>query len=241
MAKRILIIEDEHDLAELVANRLRSEGFAVDICHDGKSGVERCLTTEPDLVVLDLMLPELDGLEVCRRIQQHRRTPVVMMTAKSDESDVLIGLGVGADDYITKPFSPRELAARVHAVLRRASNTDPERDIHVSGDVRFDKSSRTVTRHGLDVHLTATEFDLALTLVIASGTVLSREQLLQKVWGYRDGSGARTVDSHVRAVRRKLGDDLIRTVHGIGYASTPPVTTSPMTAAPPHQSRPANE
>lgn len=221
MSKRILIIEDEQDLAELVATRLRSEGFIVDICSDGRSGIERCLTTEPDLVVLDLMLPEIDGLEVCRRIQQNRRTPVVMMTAKSDENDVLIGLGVGADDYITKPFSPRELAARIQAVLRRTEDSVTPRDVHVHGDVRLDKSSRTASRSGDPVHLTATEFDLALTLVAANGAVLSREQLLHQVWGYRDGSGARTVDSHVRAVRRKLGDDLIRTVHGIGYASTP--------------------
>ncbi len=218
MGKRILIIEDEVDLAELIASRLRSEGFVVDICGDGKSGVERSFTTEPDLVILDLMLPELDGLEVCRQIQQHRRTPVVMVTAKDDESDVLIGLGVGADDYITKPFSPRELAARVHAVLRRTGEQQAERDIFENGDVRLDKSSRTASKQGELVHLTATEFDLTLTLMTANGAVLSREQLLHQVWDYRDGSGARTVDSHVRAVRSKLGDDLIRTVHGVGYA-----------------------
>ncbi len=222
MAKRILIIEDEHDLAELMASRLRSEGFIVDIRNDGRTGVEQCMASEPDLVVLDLMLPELDGLEVCRQIQQHRRTPVVMVTAKDDESDVLIGLGVGADDYITKPFSPRELAARVHAVLRRTTQTETDTEVFLHGELRFHRSARTVELDQESIHLTATEFDLALALISAKGAVLSREQLLHQVWGYRDGSGARTVDSHVRALRRKLGSDLVRTVHGVGYAATTP-------------------
>jgi DNA-binding response OmpR family regulator len=214
----ILIIEDERDIAEVVASRLRSEGFATEICGDGVAGVERCSALRPDLVVLDLMLPGLDGIEVCRRIQQERRTPVVMLTAKDEETDVLVGLGVGADDYITKPFSPRELVARIHAVLRRAGAGPPPASRLRVGDLEIDEATRTVLRAGTPVHLTATEFDLLYVLAAARGTVLRRDQLLSRVWGYRDGSGARTVDSHVRALRRKLGDEVIRTVHGVGYA-----------------------
>ncbi len=214
----ILIIEDELDIADLVAARLRSEGHVVHIATDGPSGVERCLTLGPDLVVLDLMLPGLDGLEVCRRIQRAGRVPVIMLTAKDDETDMLVGLGVGADDYLTKPFSPRELVARVAALLRRSGDDRPSNDRLVLGSVTIDVAQRRVSHNGEVIHLTATEFDLLRALAAADGAVLSRPQLLSEVWGYRDGSGARTVDSHVRAVRRKLGDDLIRTVHAIGYA-----------------------
>jgi len=222
MSGTILIIEDEPDIAELVASRLRSEGFATEICADGLSGIERCLALRPDLVVLDLMLPGLDGIEVCRRIQRDRRTPVVMLTAKDEETDMLVGLGVGADDYISKPFSPRELVARIHAVLRRSIDDVGTLDSVLIGDVAIDEATRTVERDGVVVHLTATEFDMLYALVAARGAVLTRAQLLDRVWGYRDASGARTVDSHVRAVRRKLGDDLIRTVYSVGYAIARP-------------------
>lgn len=222
MGGTILIIEDERDIADLVASRLRSEGFDIEICGDGAEGVERCRELAPDLVVLDLMLPGLDGLEVCRRIQRERRTPVVMLTAKDDETDMLVGLGVGADDYLTKPFSPRELVARVRAVLRRAHGAAVAAPRLRVGEVVIDEATRTVERAGVAVHLTATEFDLLQALAVAGGAVLTREQLLYRVWGYRDGSGVRTVDSHVRAVRRKLGRDLIRTVHGVGYAIAVP-------------------
>lgn len=227
MGGTILIIEDESDIAELVASRLRSEGFATEICADGMSGVERCLALRPDLVVLDLMLPELDGIEVCRRIQQARRTPVVMLTAKDEESDLLVGLGVGADDYLTKPFSPRELVARIKAVLRRAAADSPPSHQVVVGEVVIDEAKRVVELSGAPVHLTATEFDLLYALASAGGAVLTRDQLLYRVWGYRDGSGVRTVDSHIRGLRRKLGADLIRTVHSVGYAMAPSVEDRP--------------
>ena len=216
----ILVVEDEPAIAAAVAARLESEGHEVEVCHDGAEAVERCRATEPDLVVLDLLLPNLDGLEVCRQIQSERRVPVVMLTARDDETDMLIGFAVGADDYITKPFSPRELVARVAAVLRRVADepSDPTTPDHQLGAVEIWRASRRIRMEERDVHLTPTEFDLLAQLAAATPTVLTREQLLVGVWGYRDGSGARTVDSHVRAVRRKLGDDVIRTVHGVGYA-----------------------
>jgi DNA-binding response OmpR family regulator len=219
--RSILVIEDEATIAQSVADRLRSEGFAVEIAVDGPSGVDACARLRPDLVVLDLMLPGLDGLEVCRRIQHDRPVPVLMLTARDSETDLVVGLAVGADDYLTKPFSARELVARIHALLRRveraATPADDSATLHL-GDVELDVSSRRVTRAGADVHLTPTEFDLLVFLVRRPGKVFTRAALLSDVWGYRDGSGPRTVDSHVRALRRKLGNDVVRTVHGVGYA-----------------------
>jgi len=218
----IVVIEDEAAIASAVATRLASAGYGAEIATDGASGVELVDRLHPDLVVLDLMLPGLDGLEVCRRIQRDRRIPVVMLTARDAESDVLSGFAAGADDYLTKPFSPRELVARVQAVLRRAqapaaadAGDGPMLQL---GDLEIDLDARRVRRAGDDVHLTATEFDLLTCLASRPGVVRSREELLADVWGYRDGSGARTVDSHVRAIRRKLGNDVIRTVHSVGYA-----------------------
>jgi DNA-binding response OmpR family regulator len=219
VSRTILVVEDEPPIASAVADRLRSEGFDVEVASDGLTGVERCAALQPDLVVLDLMLPGIDGLEVCRRIQQARRTPVLMLTARDTETDLVVGLAVGADDYLTKPFSPRELVARVQAILRRVETTDGPTPRSRLGDVELDRSSRVVRRAGEPVHLTPTEFDLLACLLDADGAVLTRVELLQAVWGYRDGSGARTVDSHVRALRRKLGDGVIRTVHAVGYAA----------------------
>ena len=225
MPRSIVVVEDEEAIAAAVADRLRNEGYRVEIAGDGSSGVEACRRVRPDLVVLDLMLPGLDGLEVCRRIQAERPTPVLMLTARDSETDLLVGLGVGADDYMTKPFSPRELVARVGAILRRMQRSGEE-PTAVSpsfcvGDVEVEPASRRVRRAGEAVHLTPTEFDLLTCLVAQHGAVLSRQQLLARVWGYDGSSGARTVDSHVQALRRKLGPDLVRTVHGVGYAIDP--------------------
>jgi DNA-binding response OmpR family regulator len=217
--RTVLVIEDEATIAASVAARLRKEGFLVESAADGPSGVERCRQLRPDLVVLDVMLPGLDGLEVCRRIQRERPVPVLMLTARDDETDVLVGLGVGADDYMTKPFSPRELVARVKALLRRVERLpEPAGGSIRVGELTIDPDARQVRWADDLVHLTPTEFDLLHHLAGRPGVVLSRERLLGEVWGYRDGSGARTVDSHVRALRRKLGPDVIRTVHGVGYA-----------------------
>jgi DNA-binding response OmpR family regulator len=222
--RRILVVEDERTIAESVAARLRAEGFLVDLAHDGPSAVARARLAQPDLVVLDVMLPGFDGLEVCRRIQAERPVCVLMLTARGDENDLLVGLAVGADDYLTKPFSMRELAARVHALLRRAERggptggEQPDEAPIVVGDLEINRSERRVVRGGVEAHLTPTEFDLLVQLARRPKAVLPRERLLAEVWGWADASGTRTVDSHVKALRRKLGADLIRTVHGVGYA-----------------------
>ncbi len=213
------MIEDEQTIASAVAARLRTEGFDVEVAHDGPGGVDLVRRYVPDLVVLDLMLPGLDGIEVCRQIQRDRQVPVVMLTARDSETDKLVGLGVGADDYMTKPFSPRELVARIRAVLRRAARApEPEAPTLRYGSFELDPARREVTRDGEPVHLTPTEFDLLHFLARTPHVVYGRPRLLREVWGYRADAGERTVDSHIRALRRKVGADVIRTVHGIGYA-----------------------
>jgi len=219
--RRILVVEDERTIAEAVTARLRAEGFDVDAAADGPTAVATARRTRPDLVVLDVMLPGFDGLEVCRRIQAERPVPVIMLTARGDETDLLVGLAVGADDYLTKPFSLRELAARVHALLRRMEKlARPEGDEPpiVLGELEINFAERRVRRAGTEIHLTPTEFDLLAHLASRPRQVLPRERLLADVWGWADASGTRTVDSHIKALRRKLGQDLIRTVHGVGYA-----------------------
>jgi len=222
-APLICVIEDESVIASAVAARLRAEGFDVEVAEDGPSGVRLCDRVRPDLVVLDVMLPGMDGLEVCKRVQRDRAVPVLMLTARGEETDVLVGLGVGADDYMTKPFSPRELVARVRALLRRVERRPaPAGDSLQVGALELDPATRRVHVGGEPVHLTPTEFDLLALLAARPGVVFTREQLLADVWGWRDGSGQRTVDSHVRGLRRKLGSGLVRTVHGIGYALEAP-------------------
>lgn len=226
----VLVVEDEPAIAQAIVHRLSAEGWTVEAVGDGLAGVSAASRLRPDVVVLDVMLPGIDGLEVCRRIQAERPVPVLMLTARDDETDMLIGLGVGADDYMTKPFSMRELVARTKALLRRteratraaemASAEQPDPPL-VLGDVTVDRAQRRVLRGDTEVHLTPTEFDLLLALAATPRTVLTRERLLAEVWDWVDASGTRTVDSHIKALRRKLGPDLIRTVHGVGYAFEP--------------------
>ena len=219
MPAKIVVVEDEPAIADAVAARLRADGHEVLVAADGLDGVALCRRERPDLVVLDLMLPGLDGYEVCRQVQAERPVPVLVLTARGEETDVVVGLRMGADDYVTKPFSPRELSARVDALLRRASRRPDEGAPLRAGEVELDVVTRRVSRAGEEVHLTPTEFDLLARLATRPGAVLSREQLLADVWGWRDaGSTTRTVDSHVAALRRKLGDDVVRTVVGVGYA-----------------------
>jgi len=217
--RRIAVIEDEESIASAIATRLRSEGYEVEIAGDGPGGVQLCDRWRPDLVVLDLMLPGLDGIEVCKQIQRDHPMPVLMLTARDSETDLLVGLAVGADDYMTKPFSARELVARIHALLRRADRPPPGdgRPLRI-GAIELDGASRRVRSDGELVHLTPIEFDLLQYLASRPGRVASREELLVNVWGYEVPSGARTVDSHIRSIRRKLGADVVRTVHGVGYA-----------------------
>jgi DNA-binding response OmpR family regulator len=218
--RTVVVVEDEAMIAAAVAARLSAEGFRVETAHDGPSGVELCNRIRPDLVLLDIMLPGFDGLEVCRRIQRDRAVPILMLTARDSETDVLVGLGIGADDYMTKPFSPRELVARVKALLRRVDRAHAGSDAEVlrSGDIDVHPARRLVMKAGERVHLTPLEFDLMCRFLERPARVFTREQLLGDIWGYADDAGARTVDSHVASLRRKLGSEAVRTVHGVGYA-----------------------
>ena len=223
-APHVLVVEDEPEINEAVSLRFRAEGWRVTSAYDGPAAVSAAEEHDPDLVVLDVMLPGFDGHEVCRRIQARTPMPVLMLTARDDETDVLVGLGVGADDYLTKPFSMRELVARANALLRRveragelARKGDGPRRL---GPVEVDVAARRVVVDGEQVGLTRTEFDLLVCLTDEPGRVLSRAQLLEQVWDWPDAS-TRTVDSHVKALRAKVGADRIRTVHGVGYAWEP--------------------
>jgi DNA-binding response OmpR family regulator len=221
----VLVVDDEEAIADAVRNRLEAEGYRVVVAYDGPQAIVMNAEHRPDLVVLDLMLPGMDGLEVCKEIQKLRWTPVLMLTAKTEEADKVAGFAVGADDYLTKPFSLRELAARVKAILRRmerirAGQNDGPIE---SAGLAIDPNRRRVHVDGDEVQLTPLEFEILLALARDPGVVLSRDQLMDRVWGYRDYAGGRVVDSHVARIRRKLGEDgveprFVRTVHGVGYA-----------------------
>jgi DNA-binding response OmpR family regulator len=221
--RRVLVVEDDRVINQAVCDRLVAEGYDVVRAYDGPGAVAAYGEHGPDLVVLDVMLPGYDGHEVCRRIQADKPVPVLMLTARVEEADVLVGLGVGADDYLTKPFRMRELVARVGALLRRverAAEMLGRRALEL-GDLRVDAAARRVWRAGGEVRLTPTEFDLLACLASTPGAVVSREKLMADVWDWPDAAGTRTVDSHVKGLRAKLGGDLIRTVHGVGYALEP--------------------
>jgi DNA-binding response OmpR family regulator len=222
----ILVVDDEEAIAEAVRKRLESEGFRVVVAGDGPEAIRSHAEHHPDLVVLDLMLPGMDGLEVCKAIQRDRWTPVLMLTARTEEADKVAGFAVGADDYLTKPFSLRELTVRVKAILRRMDRiggaAEPEAPIELDG-LTLDPARRRVTVDGEEIGLTPLEFEILHVLAREPGVVLSRDQLMDRVWGYRDYAGGRVVDSHVARIRRKLREDgndprFIRTVHGVGYA-----------------------
>jgi DNA-binding response OmpR family regulator len=218
---RILVVDDEPNIREVVEAYLRREGYATVAASDGEEAIER--SEDADLIVLDLMLPRLDGIEVLRRIRAVRNVPIIMLTAKSDEVDKLIGLGVGADDYITKPFSPRELVARVQALLRRsgAEAPQPGDTIHLD-TLRINPRMRTVERGGQSLELTAREFDLLHFLASHPGQVFTREQLLDHVWDFHFPGDTSTVTVHIRRLREKVEPDPVRprwikTVWGVGY------------------------
>ncbi len=218
----VLVVEDDPVINDTVSRRLEAEGYLVARAYDGPAAVAAAREQRPDVLVLDLMLPGFDGLEVCRRVQAERPVPVLMLTARDDESDILAGLAVGADDYLTKPFGMRELVARVAALLRRvdrmAELAQQAPAVLTVGDLVVDTGARRCTAAGEQVHLTPTEFDLLACLASAPGQVLTRERLLAEVWDWPGASGTRTVDSHVKSLRAKIGAPRVRTAHGVGYA-----------------------
>ncbi|MBW3589197.1 MAG: response regulator transcription factor [Actinobacteria bacterium] len=216
---RILIVEDEKNIASLVTLYLENEGFRVNHVTDGSKALDAVRRFEPDLVVLDVMLPGMDGTEICRRLRAEGDIPIIMLTARDQEVDKVVGLELGADDYVTKPFSPRELVARVKAVLRRTSECSGKTEKFSLGVLSLDVDRRQVTVDGSPVELTAREFDLLAFLVRNRGIVFSRDRLMERVWEYDHPVDSRTVDSHVKSLRQKLGSaaDLIKTVRGVGY------------------------
>ena len=219
----VLLVEDEESLASLVQAYLVQEGFTVSSVTSGEAALARLEREPVRLVVLDLNLPDMDGLDVCRRIRARSTVPVVMLTARDEEADRLAGLGAGADDYIGKPFSPKELVARMKAVLRRSEPAAGDEPVLTLGDVAVDRVGREVTVDGATVELRPKEFDLLAYLIQNRGAVFSRDALLERVWGYDYAGGTRTVDVHVAQLRRKLArPDLIRTVRGAGYKAIQP-------------------
>ncbi len=227
MDARILLVEDDASIREVTALGLEAAGFSVATAADGIEGLERWRSQRPDLVLLDVMLPRMDGLAVCRRIRREATTPIVMLTARADTIDVVVGLEAGADDYVRKPFELPELVARLRAALRRsAAPTEGEGEIVIDG-LRIDPDERTVTRDGSEIPLTRTEFDLLATLARHPGRVYSRETLLDLVWGYDYLGDSRLVDVAIGRLRAKVEDDpaepaVVLTVRGAGYKAARP-------------------
>jgi DNA-binding response OmpR family regulator len=218
----VLVVEDERPIADLVRMYLDRDGYGVHVEHDGAAGLAAARKLHPVACVLDIRLPGMDGTEVCKRLRESGDwTPVIFLTARDDEVDRILGLEMGADDYITKPFSPRELVARVKAVLRRTAGPPDGDRVRRVGPVTLDPGRREVTVEGSTVALTSTEFDLLAFLMNRPGRVFGREELLASVWGYAAHAGTRTVDVHVAQIRAKLGDAaaVIRTVRGVGYTA----------------------
>ncbi len=224
--RRIVIVEDDPQCSKLVSTKLEAEGFEVEVAETGEEGLDIVESNMPDLLLLDLILPGIDGLEVCRRIRRKYDLPIIMLTAKDDEIDAVIGLEVGADDYITKPFSTRELVARVRAMLRRVKinreHTEPLEHLSFT-DLEIDIPKRQVRVQGEQVHLTPKEFGLLVYLASKPNVVFEREEIIRDIWGRADGGGdLRTVDTHIKRLRRKIEEGRavpwsIATVWGVGY------------------------
>ncbi|MGN0710191.1 MAG: response regulator [Anaerovoracaceae bacterium] len=226
-SKKILIIEDEKAISDIIKFNLKKEGFEVDTAYDGKEGLGKALNENPDLILLDVMLPSMDGFQVCKNVRESSMVPIIMLTAKEEEVDKVLGLELGADDYITKPFGMRELIARIKANLRRtdimasAENTEPS-DIQKFGNLEIDMNRYEVRKDNKDLELSVREFELLKYLAERENKVFSREQLLEEVWGYEYYGDIRTVDVTIRRLREKLEDDssnpsYIMTKRGIGY------------------------
>ncbi len=221
MTKKILIIDDEAKIVEICQDYLKAAGFSVVTSLDGQGGIDKARREKPDLILLDLMLPGMDGLDICRELRKESNTPIIMLTARVEETDKLIGLEIGADDYITKPFSPREMVARVRTVLRRAQG-DPTAEVIRAGNLTLDRNRFIVTIGQTEIALTPTEFEILATLASQPGRIFSRSQLLMAVRGVAFESYERAIDSHIRNLRKKLdadqsGFEWIVTIHGVGY------------------------
>lgn len=223
MEKKILLVDDEKTLVKALKFTLEKEGFHVDVAYNGKDALKQVHECEPDIVILDLMLPELDGFEVCRAIRKKLEVPIIMLTARGDDIDKVLGLELGADDYLTKPFNPRELVARIKAIFRRVDSREENQKKIINADkLQIDLLQRRVRHRDREIEVTTKEFSLLSFLAINAGKVFSREQLLEKVWGYNYVGDARTVDVHIRHLREKIEKDpgnpeLIVTVWGTGY------------------------
>ena len=216
----IMVVDDDQDLAEMLGIVLNGSGFEVDLVNNGDGVMDIFRANTPDLVLLDVMLPGIDGIEVCRRIRQESMVPIVMLTAKGDTHDVVLGLEAGADDYMVKPFNPSELVARLKVRLRR-SNADPITSLRI-GDLAIDQVAHTIARDGKSIPLTRLEFDLLVALAKEPGRVFTREALLSEVWGYQHATDTRLVNVHIQRLRSKIEKDpdnpeLILTVRGVGY------------------------
>ena len=223
----VLVVDDEPTIREVVVRYLRRDGYETLEAADGNRARELIESNPPSLVVLDVMLPGTDGLALCRWIRSRSSLPVILLTARGDEVDRIVGLELGADDYVTKPFSPRELSARVRTVLRRLGHEAPREERLTAGDLEIDAAAREVTNGGQPVQLTAKEFDLLWFLARHPRRVFSRDQLMSRVWGYEAAYDTGTVTVHVRRLREKLEDDpskpkLLETVWGVGYRFCPP-------------------
>jgi len=232
MQKQILIVEDNQDIANLVSLHLRDSGFEVELAMDGRTGLDKAMSQHYNLILLDLMLPQLDGLQICRELRnQQIVTPILMLTAKSTEIDRVLGLEIGADDYLTKPFSIQELLARVNAIFRRqeydqANSLNPNNNIIKFGGFELNADTRTVLRDNSEIELTAKEFDLFWYFASHPGRVYTRSQLLDQVWGYGHDGYEHTVNSHINRLRSKIENDpanpeYILTVWGVGYKYEP--------------------
>jgi DNA-binding response OmpR family regulator len=227
----VLVVEDEASIASFVSLYLKNAGYSVKTASTGAEALAKAAGGEVDLIILDLMLPDIDGIEVCRRIRRSSDTPILMLTARDEDVDKIIGLEVGADDYLTKPFNPRELVARVKSILRRSApeRREPESKQLRHGELSIDAGRREVKVGEQEIQLAPKEFDLLWELLDHRGLVLTRDQLLERVWGYTFAGDTRTVDVHVRQLRRKLGDaSPIVTVWGVGYKVSP--SKEPVTA-----------
>jgi two-component system, OmpR family, response regulator CpxR len=223
--ERILIIDDDTELTELVGEYLKAEGFEIETVHEGTSGLARAMSGEHTLAIVDVMLPGMNGLDIVRELRKHSRMPVLILTARGEDVDRIVGLEIGADDYLPKPFNPRELAARIRAILRRAvpsqdSAKGPEKI--VVGEVQLDPAARTVLADGEPVELTSVEFDVLEALMRAAGQVVTREQIAQDVLGRKFMPYDRSIDMHVSKLRRKVGEEHIKTIRGVGYIYAKP-------------------